>query len=228
MTESMLTETKDLTFPLDKNLFQPEFIEIEPGFRPKAIQPGDIAANVKLCIRHQWSLERLESALQDSLWYGDQFKTPGLVFVNGKQIASYSVKRNYPLNQLDEIEREIIALIQQAEQAAAEQNPEVNFVGRWLMLRPGESVTEGLGFKVTMPNLSLLGPFSAEYRICSCRSLGAQHGINVTKDSRPINSEPEDEVKVNLKNDSNDLHFILHGSTVAEGMMAIAITPPSD
>jgi dUTPase len=228
MTESTFIKNKDLTFPLDKNLFKPEFIEIEAGFSPTSFQPGDIAANVKLCIQQQSSLESLESALQDSLWYGDKFKTPSLVFVNGKLVTSYSAKQNYTLSQLDQIENEIIGFIKQEEKEAAEQNPGINFAGKWLMLRPGESVTEGLGFKVVIPDLSLLGPLVAEYRICSCSGFGAKYGINITNSSSIINSRYKDEVKVDLKNDGNDLHFILHGFTIAQGTMAIGINSGSD
>ncbi len=228
MTESTFIENKDLTSPLDKNLFQPEIIEIAPGFRPKSIQPGDIAANLKLSIQQQWCLERLESALQDSLWYGDKFKTPSLVFVNGKQITSYSVKHRYTLSQLDQIENEIIQIIQQEEKEAAAQNPELNFVGQWLMLRPGEAVTEGLGCKVAIPNLSLAGPFVAEYRISSGNGFDCKYDINVTNSSSTINSGSENEIRLNLINDSNDLHFILNGSTVAQGMIAIGINSRSD
>jgi dUTPase len=228
MTESTFIEDKDLTFPLEKNLFRPEFIEIESGFKPQSLQPGDVAASVKLRIQQQWSFKRLKSALQDSLWCGDDFKTPSLVFVNRKQVTSYAVQQNYTLSQLGQIENEIIELIQQEEKEAAEQNHEVDFIGKWLMLRPGESVTEGLGFKVAIPNLSLLGPFVAEYRICSCSSFGAKYGINITNSFNTLNSGHEDEIKVNLKNNSNDLHFILHGSTIAEGTMAIGINSGSD
>ncbi len=226
MAESIYSETQDKIFSLDKNLFQPEFIEVEPGFKPQSSNPADISADVRLCVQQRWTLERLESALQDSLWYGDKFKTPRLVFVNGKQITSYSVKRNYSLSQLDAIEHEILELIQQEEQAAAELNPEVNFAGRWLMLRPGESVTEGLGFKVAMPDLSQIGSFVAKYQICSCNGFGAQHGIQVTEAADLMDSR--DEIKANLKNNSDNLHFILHGSKVAQGMLAIGIIPFSD
>ncbi|MBW4551438.1 MAG: hypothetical protein KME35_10055 [Aphanocapsa sp. GSE-SYN-MK-11-07L] len=228
VAESIVSETQDPTFPIDKNLLQPEFIEIEPGFRPQPSKPDDISAEVRLCIQQRWSHERLESALQDSLWHGDKFKIPSLVFVNGQQIPSYSVKHNYPLSQIDKIEHEILERIQQEEQAAAERNPEINFSGRWLMLRPGESATEGLGFKVALPNLSLLGSFVAKYRICSCGDFGTQYGINITDMSSLISSEDEDEIRVNLKNNSNDLHLILHGSTVAQGMIAIDIVPLPD
>jgi dUTP pyrophosphatase len=179
-------------------LLRPEFIELEPGFKPVPANKGDAGADIKLYYPEEQPEDHLLFSLEKA-WY--QTRGKGRFFLNGKALRlrdTLAEDLSYTLERIRAKDKLL----------------------RCVVLEPSPSNVWPVqtGFKISLPELPK--PFLPEYQIRSRSGLSSKK-ITVANSPGTVDKNYVDEVKVLLRNGSNDTHVFTHGARIAQGVYSV-------